>query len=31
LERLFGFYDAVYPFYDQVRIIPQLHKIIGAR
>jgi 7-carboxy-7-deazaguanine synthase len=31
LERLFGFYDAIYPFYDQVRIIPQLHKIIGAR
>jgi 7-carboxy-7-deazaguanine synthase len=31
LERLFGFYDAVYPFYDQVRIVPQLHKIIGAR
>jgi len=31
LERLFAFYDAVYPFYSQVRVIPQLHKIIGAR
>ena len=31
LNVLFGFYDAVYPMYDQVRIIPQLHKIIGAR
>src|ERR671914_687763 len=31
LDVLFGFYDAVYPMYDQVRIIPQLHKIIGAR
>ncbi len=31
LDRLFAFYDAVYPFYDQVRVVPQLHKIIGAR
>jgi len=31
LDVLFGFYDTVYPIYDQVRIIPQLHKIIGAR
>jgi len=31
LERLLGFYDAVYPLYDQVRIVPQLHKSIGAR
>ncbi|HEY9406646.1 MAG TPA: 4Fe-4S cluster-binding domain-containing protein, partial [Nitrososphaera sp.] len=31
LDVLFGFYDIVYPTYDQVRIIPQLHKIIGAR
>jgi len=31
LERLFGFYDEVYPLYDQVRIVPQLHKTIGAR
>jgi 7-carboxy-7-deazaguanine synthase len=31
LDMLFGFYDAVYSMYDQVRIVPQLHKIIGAR
>jgi 7-carboxy-7-deazaguanine synthase len=31
LDLLFGFYDAVYPLYDQVRVVPQLHKIIGAR
>ncbi len=31
LEVLFGFYDAVYPIYDQVRIVPQLHKTIGVR
>jgi 7-carboxy-7-deazaguanine synthase len=31
LDVLFGFYDAVYPMFDQVRIVPQLHKIIGAR
>jgi organic radical activating enzyme len=31
LDVLFGFYDAVYPVYDQVRVVPQLHKIIGAR
>jgi 7-carboxy-7-deazaguanine synthase len=31
LDVLFGFYDTVYPMYDQVRVIPQLHKIIGAR
>jgi 7-carboxy-7-deazaguanine synthase len=31
LDALFGFYDAVYPLYDQVRIVPQLHKIMGAR
>jgi organic radical activating enzyme len=31
LERLFEFYDAVYPFYEQVRIVPQMHKAIGAR
>jgi 7-carboxy-7-deazaguanine synthase len=31
LDVLFGFYDAVYSMYDQVRIVPQLHKIIGAR
>ena len=31
LDVLFGFYDAVYPRYDQVRILPQLHKSIGVR
>ena len=31
VERLFEFYDIVYPLYQEVRIIPQLHKIIGAR
>lgn len=31
LERLFEFYDAVYPIYDQVRVVPQLHKEIGVR
>lgn len=31
LNVLFGFYDAVYPVYDQVRVVPQLHKVIGVR
>jgi 7-carboxy-7-deazaguanine synthase len=31
LDVLFGFYDAVYPLYDQVRVVPQMHKIIGVR
>src|ERR671924_2131860 len=31
LDVLFGFYDAVCPMYDQVRVVPQLHKIMGAR
>lgn len=31
LDVLFGFYDAVYPIYDQIRVVPQLHKIIGVR
>jgi 7-carboxy-7-deazaguanine synthase len=31
VERLFGFYDFVYPLYQEVRIVPQLHKVIGAR
>jgi 7-carboxy-7-deazaguanine synthase len=31
LEVLFGFYDIVYPLYDKVRIVPQLHKTIGVR
>lgn len=31
LDRLFAFYDAVYPLYEQVRVVPQLHKMMGAR
>lgn len=31
LEKLLGFYDCVYPIYEEVRIVPQLHKLIGAR
>ena len=31
LEKLMEFYDIVYPYYGQVRIVPQLHKIINAR
>ncbi|MGI0083015.1 MAG: 7-carboxy-7-deazaguanine synthase QueE [Nitrosopumilaceae archaeon] len=30
LEQLLSFYDAVYSYYNQVRIVPQLHKFIGA-
>lgn len=30
LDSLLSFYDAVRPFYDQVRVVPQLHKLIGA-
>jgi len=30
LEQLLVFYDAVYPFYEEVRVVPQLHKIISA-
>ncbi len=30
LKQLFSFYDSVYTYYDQVRIVPQLHKFIGA-
>ncbi len=30
LEKLLKFYDLVYPFYEEVRVIPQLHKFIGA-
>ncbi|MDX1596816.1 MAG: 7-carboxy-7-deazaguanine synthase QueE [Nitrosopumilaceae archaeon] len=30
LDHLMGLYDIVYPYYDKVRVIPQLHKIIGA-
>lgn len=30
LEQLLNFYDSVYPYYKDVRIVPQLHKFIGA-
>ncbi|MGI0047084.1 MAG: 7-carboxy-7-deazaguanine synthase QueE [Nitrosotalea sp.] len=30
LKQLLGFYDAVYTYYGEVRIVPQLHKFIGA-
>jgi 7-carboxy-7-deazaguanine synthase len=30
LEQLFSFYDAVHVYYEEVRIVPQLHKFIGA-
>jgi organic radical activating enzyme len=30
LEQLLVFYDNVYPYYKEVRIVPQLHKIISA-
>ena len=30
LKQLLRFYDAVYPYYNDVRIVPQLHKLIGA-
>ena len=30
LEQLLEFYDSVYPYYDEVRVVPQLHKIISA-
>ena len=31
LEKLLDFYDATYPIYHNVRIIPQLHNLIGVR
>jgi 7-carboxy-7-deazaguanine synthase len=31
LEKLLMFYDAAYPIYHNVRIIPQLHKLMGVR
>lgn len=30
LKQLLSFYDEVYPYYQNVRIVPQLHKFIGA-
>lgn len=30
LRQLLSFYDAVYPYYVDVRVVPQLHKMIGA-
>ena len=30
LKQLLVFYDNVYPYYDEVRVVPQLHKIISA-
>ena len=30
LEQLLEFYDLVYPYYDEVRVVPQLHKVISA-
>jgi hypothetical protein len=30
LQQLFGFYDIVYPYFNEVRVVPQLHKFIGA-
>lgn len=30
LKTLLSFYDAVQPYYNEVRIVPQLHKFIGA-
>lgn len=30
LEHLLKLYDIVYPYYNEVRVVPQLHKFIGA-
>jgi len=30
LQNLLSFYDIVYPYYSEVRVVPQLHKLIGA-
>ncbi len=30
LEKLMEFYDSVYSYYNEVRVVPQLHKIIKA-
>src|SRR5205085_3329404 len=31
LARLLEFYDVVFPYYQSVRIVPQLHKSLGVR
>ncbi|MCY4490080.1 MAG: organic radical-activating protein, partial [Thaumarchaeota archaeon] len=30
LDLLLNLYDIVYPYYDAVKVVPQLHKLIGA-
>ena len=30
LDHLLNLYDAVFPFYPQVKVVPQLHKFMGA-
>lgn len=30
LQKLLSFYDATYSYYPEVRVVPQLHKLIGA-
>ena len=30
LEQLLILYDTIIPYYEEVRVVPQLHKIIGA-
>ncbi|MFY9301522.1 MAG: 7-carboxy-7-deazaguanine synthase QueE [Candidatus Nitrosotenuis sp.] len=30
LQKLLSFYDIVYQYYTEVRVVPQLHKLIGA-
>jgi len=30
LEKLMQFYDLVHPYFEDVRVVPQLHKLIGA-
>jgi 7-carboxy-7-deazaguanine synthase len=29
LDKMLKFYDIIYPYYEDVRIIPQLHKVMG--
>jgi hypothetical protein len=30
LDLLLSLYDVVYPYYTEVKVVPQLHKFIGA-